>query len=117
MEIVLTISIGVLTGSGVFLLLRPRTFQVIMGLTLISYAVNLFIFSMGRLKIDSEPVLIPDFTATLANTADPMPQALVLTAIVIGFAMTALFLVVLLASRGLTGNDHVDGRERTEPQE
>ncbi len=117
MEIVLAIAIGVLTGSGVFLVLRPRTFQVIMGFTLISYAVNLFIFSMGRLKVDSEPVLIPGFTATLANTADPMPQARVLTAIGIGFAMSALFLVVLLASRGLTGTDHVDGQERREQQE
>ena len=112
MEIVLALAIGVLAGSGVYLLLRPRTFQVIMGLTLISYAVNLFIFSMGRLKLDSEPVLVKGVTATLANTADPMPQALVLTAIVIGFAMTALFLVVLLASRGLAGTDHVDGEER-----
>jgi len=66
---------------------------------------------MGRLKVDSEPVLTPGFVANLANTADPMPQALVLTAIVIGFAMTALFLVVMLASRGLAGNDHVDGEE------
>ena len=114
MEIVLALAIGVLTSSGVYLLLRPRTFQVIMGLTLISYAVNLFIFSMGRLKVDSAPGLVPAIAATLANTADPMPQALVLTAIVIGFAMTALFLVVLLASRGLTGTDHVDGREQGE---
>ncbi|MDO9359446.1 MAG: Na+/H+ antiporter subunit C [Polaromonas sp.] len=111
MEIVLALGIGVLTSSGVYLLLRPRTFQVIMGLTLISYAVNLFIFSMGRLKIDSEPVLVPGIAATLANTADPMPQALVLTAIVIGFAMTALFLVVMLANRGLAGTDHVDGKD------
>jgi multicomponent K+:H+ antiporter subunit C len=114
MEIILALAIAILAGSGVYLLLRPRTFQVIIGLTLISYAVNLFIFSMGRLKIDSEPVLAPDRIATLANTADPMPQALVLTAIVIGFAMIALFLVVLLASRGLTGTDHVDGQELDE---
>lgn len=109
MEIVLALAIGVLTSSGVYLLLRPRTFQVIMGLTLMSYAVNLFIFSMGRLKVDSEPVISQGVQVTLANTADPMPQALVLTAIVIGFAMTALFLVVMLASRGLSGTDHVDG--------
>jgi len=114
MEIVLALGIGVLTGSGVYLLLRPRTFQVIMGLTLISYGVNLFIFSMGRLRIDSEPVLVPGIAATLANTADPMPQALVLTAIVIGFAMTALFLVVMIALRGLAGTDHVDGNQDTE---
>ena len=114
MEAVLAIAIAILTASGVYLLLRPRTFQVIMGLTLISYAVNLFIFSMGRVMVDSEPVLTPGVPATLANTADPMPQALVLTAIVIGFAMTALFLVVLLASRGLSGTDHVDGEEKKE---
>ena len=117
MEAVLAIAIGALTGSGVYLLLRPRTFQVIVGFTLISYAVNLFIFSMGRLRVDSEPVLVPGFAATLANTADPLPQALVLTAIVISFAMTALFLVVLLASRGLTGTDHVDGVERVPDEE
>ncbi|MEO7243337.1 MAG: Na+/H+ antiporter subunit C [Variovorax sp.] len=111
MEIVFAIAIGLLTASGVYLLLRPRTFQVIVGLTLLSYAVNLFIFCSGRLRVDSEAILQPGLDATLANTADPLPQALVLTAIVIGFAMTALFLVVLLAARGLTGTDHVDGVE------
>jgi multicomponent K+:H+ antiporter subunit C len=109
MERVLALAIGVLTGSGVWLLLRPRTFQVIMGLTLISYAVNLFIFSMGRLAIDKEPILVAGVALSLGHYDDPLPQALVLTAIVINFAMTALFLVVLLASRGLSGTDHVDG--------
>ena len=50
MEIILALGIGVLAGSGVWLLLRPRTYQVIIGLSLISYAVNLFIFCMGRLR-------------------------------------------------------------------
>ena len=111
MEIVLAIAIGVLTACGVWLLLRPRTYQVIMGLCLLGYGVNLFIFSTGRLALDSEPVLIPGVPETLQNYTDPMPQALVLTAIVIGFAMTALFLVVMMASRGLSGTDHVDGAE------
>ena len=111
MELTLSIAIGVLTGSGIWLILRPRTYQVIIGLSLLSYAVNLFIFSMGRLRVGAAPVLGPDGTATPAAYADPVPQALVLTAIVIGFATTALFLVVLLAARGLTGSDHVDGRE------
>ncbi|THT99643.1 Na+/H+ antiporter subunit C [Lampropedia puyangensis] len=111
MEIVLAIAIGVLTSAGVWLLLRPRTFQVIIGLALLSYAVNLFIFSMGRLglAIDKEPVLRPGIPTDLQHYADPLPQALVLTAIVIGFATTALFLVVLLALRGMSGTDHVDG--------
>ena len=113
MEIVLALGIGVLTGSGVWLLLRPRTFQVIMGLALLSYAVNLFIFSTGRLglALDKAPVLRAGVPQDLAHYADPMPQALTLTAIVIGFAMTALFLVVLLALRGMAGTDHVDGRQ------
>jgi multicomponent K+:H+ antiporter subunit C len=109
MEAVIALAIGVLTASGVWLLLRPRTFQVIAGLSLLSYAVNLFIFSMGRLSIDKEPVLAPGIPRICCHYTDPLPQALVLTAIVISFAMTSLFLVMLLASRGLTGTDHVDG--------
>jgi multicomponent K+:H+ antiporter subunit C len=101
----------VLGGSGVWLILRPRTSQVIMGLSLLSYAVNLFIFAMGSLLLDKEPIVQPGLVPNLENYTDPMPQALVLTAIVIGFATTALFLVVLLANRGLTGTDHVDGEE------
>lgn len=114
MELILALSIGVLGGSGVWLIMRPRTFQVIIGLSLLSYAVNLFIFSMGRFPIGAPPVLQPGTAGDPAQFADPVPQALVLTAIVIGFATTALFLVVLLASRGLTGGDHVDGRGRDE---
>ncbi|MBN9133882.1 MAG: Na+/H+ antiporter subunit C [Nitrosospira multiformis] len=109
MEAIYALAIGVLTASGVWLVLRPRTFQVIMGLSLLSYAVNLFIFGMGRLMIGGAPIIETVAQADPALYDDPVPQALVLTAIVIGFAMTALFLVVLLASRGLTGNDHVDG--------
>ena len=82
-----------------------------MGLSLISYAVNLFIFAMGRLYVDKAPVVDAPGPVDPALYADPLPQALVLTAIVINFAMTALFLVVLLASRGLNGTDHVDGKE------
>ena len=110
MELILASGIGILTTCGVWLLLRPRTFQVIIGLSLLSYAVNLFIFSMGRLRVNAVPVLDPS-VKDLNSYTDPVPQSLVLTAIVIGFAMTALFLVLLLAARGLTGTDHVDGEE------
>jgi multicomponent Na+:H+ antiporter MnhC subunit len=111
MELVLALAIGVLTASGVWLVLRPRTFQVIMGLSLLAYAVNLFIFSMGSLAVGKEPIVKPGLPYDLASYTDPVPQALVLTAIVISFATTALFLVVLMASRGLAGTDHVDGEE------
>jgi multicomponent K+:H+ antiporter subunit C len=109
MEVLLALVIGVLGGSGVWLVLRPRTFQVIIGLILLSYSVNLFIFSMGSLLIDRPPIIRPGLPANLDSYTDPMPQSLVLTAIVIGFATTSLFLVVLLALRGLSGTDHVDG--------
>ncbi|PZO63778.1 MAG: Na+/H+ antiporter subunit C [Paracoccus denitrificans] len=112
MELILSIGIGVLVGSGIWLTLRPRTFQVIIGLALLSYGVNLFIFSMGRLMIGVAPVMPKGGFVDPDAYADPVPQALVLTAIVISFATTALFLVVIMASRGLTGTDHVDGSER-----
>jgi multicomponent K+:H+ antiporter subunit C len=111
MEWILAGAIGVLAGSGVWLILRPRTYQLIMGLTLLAYAVNLFIFGMGRIVLNAPPVLSAAAGEQAGQYADPLPQALVLTAIVISFATTALFLVVLLVSRGLTGTDHVDGRE------
>ncbi len=111
MEIILALAIGVVAGSGIYLILRPRTFQVIVGLSLLSYAVNLFLFCMGRLRVNAPPLIDPAAAGELARYADPVPQALVLTAIVISFATMALFLVVLLVARGLNGNDHVDGQE------
>ncbi len=112
MEIVLSIAIGLLAASGIWLLMRPRTFQVIVGLCLLSYGVNLFIFSMGRLTVGAPPIMPKGGFINPTAFADPLPQALVLTAIVISFATTALFLVVMIASRGMTGTDHVDGQER-----
>ncbi|MCL2635148.1 MAG: Na+/H+ antiporter subunit C [Betaproteobacteria bacterium] len=114
MELTLALAIGIMAGSGIYLILRPRTFQVIIGLSLLAYAVNLFIFAMGRLRLGAPPVITPRLGSNPALYTDPLPQALVLTAIVIGFATTALFLVVLLASRGLSDTDHVDGREPEE---
>ncbi len=114
MELVIAISIGVLFGSGVWLILRPRSFQVLMGLMLMSYAVNLFIFIMGRLSINLPPLTLVTDALDLDQFADPLTQALVLTAIVIGFATTALYLVLMLGSRGVTGTDHVDGKEPPE---
>ena len=112
MELVLSLAIGVLVTTGIWLLLRPRTYQVVFGLALLSYGVNLFIFSMGRPRVGAAPILDRTGVVDAAAYADPVPQALVLTAIVISFATTALFLVVVIASRGFTGTDHVDGRER-----
>ena len=111
MELIISLAIGIVFGSGVWLVLRPRTFQILSGLMLMSYAVNLFIFIMGRLWINMPPLTLGEETPDPATFADPLTQALVLTAIVIGFATTALYLVLMIGSRGLTGTDHVDGEE------
>ena len=112
MEFLLATGIGFVTACAIYLMLRGRTFPVVLGLSLLGYAVNVFIFAMGRLWSNAQPILVGD-----GPVADPLPQALVLTAIVIGFAMTALFLVVLLASRGMSGTDHVDGHTARDVQE
>lgn len=108
MELLVAIAIGVLTSSGVYLILRARTFSVALGLTLFSYAVNLFLFVMGRLHT-GKPAVLSD----AASYTDPVPQALVLTAIVIGFAMTAFVLILALRANTELGSDHVDGVERS----
>jgi multicomponent K+:H+ antiporter subunit C len=110
-SLLLALGIGTLMGCGVWLLLRARTFDAVLGLTLISYAVNLFIFAMGRWKSGAAAMLAKGQNATLAEMADPLPQALVLTAIVISFAMTALLLALAVRTRAATGSDHVDGEE------
>jgi len=105
MESLYAITTGVLTACGLYLVLRGRTFPVVVGLTLLSYAVNLFLFSMGGLTTDGAAILDGP-----SDYADPLPQALVLTAIVIGFAMTAFVVILAMRARSEVGNDHVDGR-------
>jgi len=109
MELLIAIIIGVLTACGVYLSLRGRTFPVVLGLTFLSYAVNLFLLVMGRLSIGSPPIISDIATAY----ADPLPQALVLTAIVISFGMTAFVIVLSLKAFLEMGNDHVDGKHKS----
>ncbi|RRJ83814.1 Na+/H+ antiporter subunit C [Aestuariirhabdus litorea] len=104
MEALYALCVGVLTTCGIFLTLRGRTFPVVMGITLLSYAVNLFLFSSGRLSLNGAAIL-----GISTHYADPLPQALVLTAIVIGFAMTAFVVILAMRARADLGDDHVDG--------
>lgn len=107
MALIFALAIGVLCGSGIYLLLRARTFSVILGLTLISYATNLLIFASGRLTRNAPPLLLPG----TSGHADPLPQALVLTAIVIAFGMTAFLVALSLRAKAESGTDHVDTHE------
>jgi multicomponent K+:H+ antiporter subunit C len=103
MELLLATAIGAMTAVGVYLILLRRTFPVVIGLSFLSYAVNVFLFAMGRLVIDLPPII----TKTATGYTDPLPQALVLTAIVITFGMTALIVVLSLRSFLETGSDDV----------
>lgn len=103
MELLLATAIGLLTAAGVYLVLRARTFPVVVGLAFLSYAVNLFIFVSGGIRLAAPPIV-----GAAAGMTDPLPQALVLTAIVIGFGMTAYLVVLALRMRGESGSDHVD---------
>ncbi|MDM7859108.1 Na+/H+ antiporter subunit C [Alteromonas sp. ASW11-36] len=106
MESLYVVCVGIITACGVFLCLRGRTFSIVVGLTMLSYAVNLFLFSSGRLNMTGAAVL-----GLAEDYADPLPQALVLTAIVIGFAMIAFVVILAMRGRADLGNDLVDGRE------
>ncbi len=105
MEFLVATGVGWVTACGIYLLLRGRSFTVVLGLSLLGYAVNVFIFAMGRLWQASPPIL-----GQGTPIADPLPQALVLTAIVIGFATTGFVIQLALRSRHESGTDQVDGQ-------
>jgi len=108
MEILVAVCVGLLVACGVWLVLRPTVFSVVLGLTLLSYGVNLLIFVGGRIGTTIPPLAVPG----AEGIADPLPQALVLTAIVIGFGMTAYLVALGLRSIGERATDRVDdGKE------
>jgi multicomponent K+:H+ antiporter subunit C len=104
--------IAILAGCGVLLTLRARTFPVVLGVTLLAYSINVFLFAMGRLQLGLPPVIDP----SAAGYTDPLPQALVLTAIVIAFGMTAFVIALALKARSELGSDHVDGLDRSDDE-
>ncbi len=104
MELLVASAIGILTAGGIYLMLRLRTFPVILGISLLTYAVNVFLFASGRLTTAAPPILRDD----ISLYADPLPQALVLTAIVISFGMTAVVVMIGLGAFLGSDDDHVD---------
>jgi multicomponent K+:H+ antiporter subunit C len=111
MEWLVASAVAAMTSAGIYLALSNRTFTVVIGLTLLTYAINLFLFASGRLAVN-QPDIITDLSLP---HADPVPQALVLTAIVISFGMTAIMLVLAVRGYFESGGDQVDllGPEET----
>lgn len=112
MEALYAITVGMLTACSIYLILRGRSFPIVIGITMLSYAVNLFLFSTGRLVMNELPII-----GNQTSYTDPLPQALVLTAIVIGFAMTAYSIILAVRVRGELGTDEVNEPVSNEPEE
>lgn len=104
MELLVASAVGFMTAGGLYLMLRLRTFPVILGMSLLTYAVNVFLFASGRLTVGAPPILQDDVSVY----TDPLPQALVLTAIVISFGMTAVVVMIGLGAFLGSNDDHVD---------
>lgn len=108
MELLLSITAGTLYGAGFYLMLRRRLAQLIVGLGLLSNGTNLLIFTAGGITRGRAPI-IPEGQTTMAGTfADPVPQSLVLTAIVIGFGVLSFCLVLAHRVHAMTGSDDID---------
>lgn len=93
MEILIAVTVGSLIAVGLFLLLRRNAFFLLAGLVILSHGVNLLVFASGGLRRDATPI-VPEGRAA-ADTADPLPQALVLTAIVIGLGVQTFVLTLI----------------------
>lgn len=110
MEILVATAVGAMCAAGIYLILRLRTFPVVLGMSMLSYAVNIFLFATGRLAVNLPPILSHHDT----DYTDPVPQALVLTAIVISFGMTAVLVMMSLGAFVEAGDDKINLDEEAE---
>lgn len=108
MELLLSLLTGILYAAGIYMLLRRSMVKLIIGFALLSNAANLLIFTAGRPVRGEPPIVPPGGTELAAPYADPVPQALILTAIVIGFGVQVFSLVLLRRSYETVGNDDID---------
>ncbi|MQF69078.1 Na+/H+ antiporter subunit C [SAR202 cluster bacterium AD-804-J14_MRT_500m] len=106
MEIPLSIAIGVMAGAGLYLLLQRSVIKVVLGLLLLSHGANLLVFTVGSLQKNSVPII--DSSIRDRQFADPLVQALILTAIVIGFGVTAFLLALAIQTHRAIGSDDLD---------
>lgn len=117
MEPLMAVTIGVLFATAIYMMLRRSIVKLVIGLMLLSNAANLLIFATAGMRRGAPPLVPEGLAAPESAVADPLPQALVLTAIVIGFAMTAFAVILAMRARGDMGNDHVDGGRNRDDRE
>lgn len=114
MEALLAVAVGVLFATGVYMMLRRSLVKIVLGLGLISNGANLLIFASGGLRAGLPPIIGHHDKTLPAGTADPLPQALILTAIVITFGVQAFALVLMYKAYQATGSSDPDDMTRTD---
>ena len=117
MTLILAILVGILYSAGIYMILRRSLVKVIIGLIFLGYAANLLIFTIGRIT-KGVPAFVPDDGGLLVEPfADPLPQALILTAIVIGFGVQAFAIVLFKRAYKIIGTDDLDKMKSTDQTE
>ncbi len=114
MSALAAIIVGILTGTAVYCLLQRSLLRMVVGLILLSQAINFSVFSAQGLRPTSPPIIEPTAETLGKHAADPLPQALVLTAIVIGFGVVAYVLTLTAKVYEETGDDDIDNLRRTD---
>ncbi len=114
MSLLLAVTVGVLYGAAIFLLLRRSIVRLVMGLILLSHAANLLIFTSGGLTKGSTPIIPEGLMSPPVPTVDPIPQALILTAIVISFGVLSFALILIYRFFERTGEDDTDAMKGSE---
>lgn len=114
MEPVLAIVIGSLYAAGLYLIMRRNLVKLVIGLVLLSQAANLLIFTAAGLRSNRAPLVPPDEMYPVGEFADPLPQALILTAIVIGFGVIAFTLALFHRAYQTVGTDDLDEMRATD---
>lgn len=108
MNILAAIVVGALYAGGLYLMMRRSIVKIIIGLVLLGHASNLLIFAAGRMTHSNPPLIPPGATQTLGPVADPLSQALILTAIVIGFGLQAFAVVLIKSTYQAVNTDDLD---------
>jgi multicomponent Na+:H+ antiporter subunit C len=113
-EILIGITVALLFGIGLYLIMRRSLMRLILGLVLLTHGVNLMLFASGGVGDRKAPLLSADAIEEIGRHADPLPQALVLTAIVISFGVLAFTVILVLRTTDVLRSDDVDGFRGTE---
>jgi multicomponent Na+:H+ antiporter subunit C len=114
MELIFAVIAGVLFASGLYMMLRRSILKLVMGLVLIGHSANITIFTAGGLTRARTPLIPAGAEALPAGSPDPLPQALILTAIVISFGVVAFAIVLVSRAWEAAGNDDTDQFRETD---